>query len=81
MIHAHKANPEKDVGHIRTLMLTEDEMLEWHHWFNGHEFEQTPRDSEGQRNLACHSPWGHKKSEWLSNWTPPQYNIQGRNQW
>ena len=31
MIHAHKANPEKDVGHIRTLMLTEDEMLEWHH--------------------------------------------------
>ena len=27
--------------------VTEDEMVEWHHWFNGHEFEQTPGDSEG----------------------------------
>jgi len=22
--------------------ITEDEMVEWHHWLNGHEFEQTP---------------------------------------
>ena len=22
--------------------MTEDEMVEWHHWLNGHEFEQTP---------------------------------------
>ena len=57
------ANPENDVGHIITLMLTEDEMVEWHHRFNGHEFEQTPRDSERQGSLACHSPWGHKESE------------------
>ena len=27
---------------------TEDEMVEWHHRFNGHEFEQTLEDSEGQ---------------------------------
>ena len=27
--------------------VTEDEMDEWHHQFNGHEFEQTQRDSEG----------------------------------
>ena len=43
----------------------------WHHWLNGHEFEQTPGDSEGQGGLACCSPWGHKESdttEWL-NWT------------
>ena len=26
---------------------TEDEMVGWHHWLNGHEFEQTPEDSEG----------------------------------
>ena len=26
---------------------TEDEMVEWDHWLNGHEFEQTPGDSEG----------------------------------
>ena len=37
---------------------------------NGHEFEQAPRDSEGQGSLACCSPWGHKESnttEWLNN--------------
>ena len=35
-------------------------MVEWHHWLNGHEFEQTPGDSEGQGSLACCSPWGHR---------------------
>ena len=30
---------------------TEDEMIEWHHWLNGYEFEQTPGDSEGQGSL------------------------------
>ena len=29
--------------------------------YNGHEFEQTPQDSEGQGSLACYSPWGHKE--------------------
>ena len=29
----------------------EDEMVGWHHWLNGHEFEQTPGDSEGQGSL------------------------------
>ena len=37
-------------------------MIGWHHRFNGHEFEQTPGDSEGQGNLACCSSWGHKES-------------------
>ena len=40
---------------------TEDEMVEWHHWFNGQEFEQTLGDSEGQESLVCCSPWGHKQ--------------------
>ena len=39
---------------------TEDEMVGWHHRLNGHEFEQTPGDSEGQGSLACCSPWGPK---------------------
>ena len=30
-------------------------------WLNGHEFEQTPGDDEGQGSLACCSPWGHKE--------------------
>ena len=39
---------------------TEDEMVGWHHQFNGHEFEQTLGDSGGQGSLVCSSPWGHK---------------------
>ena len=38
--------------------------------FNGHEFAQTPGDSEGQGSLACYSPWSHKESdttEWLNS--------------
>ena len=38
-------------------------MIGWHHQLNGHEFEQTPGDSEGQGTLACCSPWGHNESE------------------
>ena len=40
---------------------TEDEMVELHHLLNGHEFEQTPGDSEGLGSLACCSPWGDKE--------------------
>ena len=40
---------------------TEDEMVGWHHWLNGHEFEQAPEDGEGQGSLACCSPWGCKE--------------------
>ena len=32
---------------------TEDEVVRWQHWLNGHEFEQTPGDSEGQGSLEC----------------------------
>ena len=42
-------------------MATEDEMVGWHHQLNGHEFEQTLGDGEGQGSLACCSPWGHKQ--------------------
>jgi len=50
---------------------TEDEMVGWHHWLDGHEFEQAPGVGDGQGGLACCSPWGHKVSDtikWL-NWT------------
>ena len=42
--------------------MIEDEMVGWHHCFNGHEFEQTLGDSKGQGSLACCSPWGCKES-------------------
>ena len=38
-------------------------MVGWHHRLNGHEFEQTPGDSEGQGSLECCSPWGCKESD------------------
>ena len=41
--------------------VTGDEMVGWHHWLNGHEFEQTQGDSEGQGSLAFCSPLGHKE--------------------
>ena len=43
--------------------MTEDKMVEWHHWLNAHEFEQAPGDSEGQGSLSCCSPWSHKESD------------------
>ena len=49
----------------------EDEMVGWHHWLNGHEFEQAPEVGDGQGSLACCSPWGCKEldtTEWL-DWT------------
>ena len=47
---------------------TEDEIVGWHHWPNGHEFEQTPGDRERQGSLACCSPWGHKKLDMTKQW-------------
>ena len=38
-------------------------MVRWHHLLNGHEFEQTPGDGEGQGSLECYSPWGRKESD------------------
>ena len=38
-------------------------MVGWHHRLNGHEFEQTLGDGEGQGSLACCSPWGCKESD------------------
>ena len=37
--------------------------LRSYHWLDGHEFEQTPGDSEGQESLACCSTWGRKQSD------------------
>ena len=46
---------------------TGDEMVGWHHWLDGHEFEQPLEVGDGQGNLACCSPWDSKESvttEW-----------------
>ena len=51
------------LGKIEGRRRREDEMVGWHYRLNGHEFEQTPGDSEGQRSLVCCSPWGKKESD------------------
>ena len=50
---------------------TEDEMVGWHHWLNGHEFEWTPGAGDGQGGLACCSSRGRKESDTTEqlNWT------------
>ena len=45
-------------------------MIGWYHWLSGHEFEQAPRNGEGQGSQMCCSLWGPKESdttEWLNN--------------
>ena len=38
-------------------------MVGWHHRLDGHEFEQTPGDSEEQGSLVSCNPWGPKESD------------------
>ena len=61
--------------------MTEDEMVGWHHWLDGHEFEQTLGDGDGQGSLVCWSPWSHKElymTEWL-NWPEWMFAIYTTN--
>ena len=61
---AGKASRQEEKGR------TEDEMVGWHHQLNEHEFEQAPRNGEGQGSLACCSPWSQKELDvtaWLNN--------------
>ena len=46
----------------------QDETVGWHHWLDGHEFEQALGDGEGQGSLARCCPWGHKESD-ATVWT------------
>ena len=50
---------------------TEDEMAEWHHRLNGHEFEWTPGVGDGQGGPVCCSSWGRKELDTTErlNWT------------
>ena len=59
--------------------MTEDEMVEWHHILNGHDYEQALGVGDGQGSLVCCSPWGCKesdKSEQLNNNTTQSWGKQ-----
>ena len=50
--------------------MTEDDMVGWHHQLDAHEFEKTLGVGDGQRRLACYSPWDQKQldtTEWLKS--------------
>ena len=49
--------------------MTEDEMVGWHHRFNGHGFGWTPGVGDGQGGLACCIHGVAKSQTWLSDWT------------
>ena len=59
---------------------TEDEMVGWHHWLDGHRFGWTPGVGDGHGDLACCSSWGRKESDMTErlNWTK-QWNISIQN--
>ena len=60
---------------------TEDETVGWHHWLNGHEFEQMLEDGERQGSLACCSPRGYKESdttEHLNNSSNKRSEVTGQ---
>ena len=60
--------------------MTENDMVVWHHWPDGHEFEWDPGVGDGQGGLECCSPWSCKESdttEWL-NWTEFSLSLHGR---
>ena len=72
MQRAHSLGKDPDAGKDwgqEENGMTEDEMAGWQSWLNGHEFEQTPGDSEGQGSLVCCSPWVKKSQTQFSNWT------------
>ena len=56
--------------------MTEDEIVGWHHWLDGCEFEWTPGVGDGQGGLMCCSPWGCKESDMTKqlNWTESPEN-------
>ena len=55
--------------------MTEGEMVGWHHWLDGHEFEQAPGVDDGHRSLACCSSWGCKESDMTERlkWTEQNF--------
>ena len=64
-------------GHLMqstdSLEKTEDGMVGWHHWLDGHGFEEAPGVGDGQGSLACCSPWGYKELDMTErlNWAEP----------
>ena len=57
--------------------MTEDEVVGWHHWLNGHGFGWTPGVGDGQGGLVCCGSWGLRESDTTErlNWTEYALNA------
>ena len=57
---------------------TVDEMVGWHHWLSGHEFEKIPKVVDGQGGLVYWSSWGRKELDTTEqlNWTERHFRIK-----
>ena len=57
--------------------MTEGEMVGWHRWLNGHEFERAPEIGDGQGGLACCDSWGCKELDMTErlNWTEMNWTV------
>ena len=60
-------NPDPGKDWRQEKGVTENEVVGWHHWPG--EFEQAQGDSEGQGSLGSWSPWDHKESNMINDWT------------
>ena len=60
LFHCPHSTILKDWGQ-KEKRVAENEMVGWHHWLHGHEFDQALGDSEEQGKLACCSLWGCKE--------------------
>ena len=58
--------------------MTEDEMVGWHHWLDGHEFEQALGVGDGQGGLVCCSPWGCKESDTTERLSWTELSASGK---
>ena len=58
---------------------TEDEMVGWHHWLHGHEFEQAPGVGDGQGSQACCSPQGGRESDRTKQLNSNNYTVSRPN--
>ena len=64
-------DPDAGTDWRQEKRMTEDEMIGWHHWLNGHGFGWTPGVGDGWGGLVCCSPWGRKELDWATElgWT------------
>ena len=69
-----KTDAGKDWRQEEKGTTTENEVVGWNHWLDGHGFELTPGDNGGQSSLACCRPWGCK--EFNTFWSLKQWNTR-----